>query len=235
MTDLKVVPTAQPTVFDALNQVKTAIGAVKKGERNTSQNFNFRGIDAVVNAAAPELNRQGVIVTPEILEHTYETVEIGKNKTPMGHVTVAVKYTFWGPSGDSLASTVLAEAMDSGDKACAKAMSVAYRIALLQTLNLPTDEPDPDSESFERTSNVTSPAPVVRTVPPVQGFTSGVTVNWVEKIAGASTLDGLRQIWKDAGAAGALQSIVISDVGEKVSVQDLLYQRSDILNAQKSD
>jgi hypothetical protein len=45
---------------------------------------------------------------------------------------------------------VLGEAMDSGDKAVAKAMSVAFRIALLQALALPTDEPDPDSYSYER-------------------------------------------------------------------------------------
>jgi hypothetical protein len=40
--------------------------------------------------------------------------------------------------------------MDSGDKATAKAMSVAYRTALLQVLCLPTDEPDPDSHTYER-------------------------------------------------------------------------------------
>jgi hypothetical protein len=40
--------------------------------------------------------------------------------------------------------------MDSGDKAAPKAMSVAYRIALLQALNLPTDDADPDSQSYER-------------------------------------------------------------------------------------
>jgi hypothetical protein len=40
--------------------------------------------------------------------------------------------------------------MDSGDKATAKAMSVAMRTALLQALCLPTDEPDPDATSYER-------------------------------------------------------------------------------------
>ena len=40
--------------------------------------------------------------------------------------------------------------MDGGDKATAKAMSVAFRIALLQALALPTSEPDPDSTSYER-------------------------------------------------------------------------------------
>lgn len=53
--------------------------------------------------------------------------------------------------------------MDSGDKATAKAMSVAFRTALLQALCLPTDEIDPDAESYERSSaeDVLAPAAVL--------------------------------------------------------------------------
>jgi hypothetical protein len=42
--------------------------------------------------------------------------------------------------------------MDAGDKATAKAMSVAFRTALLQSLSLPTDDVDPDAHSYERSS-----------------------------------------------------------------------------------
>jgi hypothetical protein len=68
----------------------------------------------------------------------------------MGHVKVKVTYTFIGQAGDAISATVVGEAMDAGDKATAKAMSVAFRTALLQALCLPTDEPDPDSNSYER-------------------------------------------------------------------------------------
>lgn len=219
------------TIFEALNNVKTAIGAVRKSERNVNQNFLFRGIDAVVNAAAPELNRNGVIVTPEVLEHVYETVEVGAQKKPTGHVVLAVKYTFWGPQGDSVSSVVLAEALDAGDKGCAKAMSVAYRIALLQTLNLPTDEPDPDSESFERSQDgatVTGAAP--KPVPKAAADNR----DWGSVIGKTSSLDALRKVWKDAGAVGALQNKI--SIGDKnLTVQEYLYQRSDELTAAKSD
>jgi hypothetical protein len=67
-------------------------------------------------------------------------------------VKVKVTYTFIGANGDSIKATVVGEAMDAGDKATAKAMSVAFRTALLQALSLPTDEPDPDSSSYERSS-----------------------------------------------------------------------------------
>lgn len=219
MTESKTV---KPTVFEALNQVKTAIGAVGKGERNATQGFNFRGVDSVVNAAAPELNKFGVIVTPEVMDSDYETVEIGRNKTPMAHFTVVVKYTFWGPAGDSVSSTVLAEAMDSGDKAAAKAMSVAYRIALLQTLNLPTDEPDPDTQSYERSS---------ATVTPLHGKADSIVkgVDWVKQISAAKTSAELNAIWKKAGSAGSLTDTLVDPSGEKVTLQELLYKRSDEL------
>lgn len=213
----------QPSIWVALNNVKSAIGAVAKKERNTIQNFNFRGVDAVVNAAAPELNKHGVIVTPEVLEHSYEVAEFGSKRTLMGHVQVKVKYTFWGPLGDCVSATVFAESTDSGDKAAAKAMSVAYRIVLLQTLNLPTDEPDPDSESFER-SPVKPREPAVTSVEP----------DWGKIITDVKSVTALRKVWKDAGSAGTLQDKITVD-GESLTVQDYLIRRSDQLNLSKSD
>lgn len=151
------------TVVQALNEVMKSVGAIAKTDRNQSQGFNFRGIDSVVNAVSPALQKYGVIVTPDVLDYQYTTVEIGRNRTAMGHVRVQVAYTFHGPNGDFIVSTVAAEAMDSGDKASAKAMSVAFRTALLQTLCLPTDEVDPDATSYERSSadDVLSPSAVM--------------------------------------------------------------------------
>lgn len=137
-------------VYSALSAVMADVGAVKKGDFNEGQRFNFRGIDAVVNAVSPALRKHGIVVTPKIESIDYGTVEIGRNRTPMGHVRVVVTYTFHHVSGGSVTATVPGEAMDSGDKATAKAMSVAFRTALLQALSLPTDEPDPDAQSYER-------------------------------------------------------------------------------------
>lgn len=137
-------------VIKALSDVMAEVGAVKKGDFNEGQRFNFRGIDAVVNAVSPALRKHGVIVTPDVESIEYGTVEVGRNRTPMGHVRVVVRYTFTAGDGSSVTATVPGEAMDSGDKATAKAMSVAFRTALLQALCLPTDEPDPDSHSYER-------------------------------------------------------------------------------------
>lgn len=138
------------TVHQALAKVMKDVGAVKKGDRNTQGNFNFRGIDAVTNAVYPALVEHGVIVAPKVQAYEYGTVTVGRNRTEMGHARLTVEFTFYGPQGDSLVAVTAGEAFDSGDKATAKAHSVAFRTALLQTLCLPTDEPDPDSSSYER-------------------------------------------------------------------------------------
>jgi len=138
------------TIIQLLNEVMKDVGAISKSDKNTSQGFNFRGIDSVINAVSPAMRKHGIVVVPSVEDYQYESVEIGKNRTVMGHVKVKVTYTFAGPEGDAIKATVVGEAMDSGDKATAKAMSVAFRTALLQSLCLPTDEPDPDSYSYER-------------------------------------------------------------------------------------
>jgi hypothetical protein len=150
-------------IAQALSEVMKAVGGIAKKDKNTSQGFNFRGIDSVVNAVSPALQKFGVVVIPSVEEYEYQTVEIGRNRTAMGHVRVKVSYTFIGANGDAIKATVVGEAMDSGDKATAKAMSVAFRTALLQSLSLPTDEVDPDAHSYERSSaeDVLAPEAVI--------------------------------------------------------------------------
>ena len=189
----------RPSIIEALSEVMKAVGAIAKNDRNTSQNFNFRGIDAVVNAVSPQLHKHGVVVLPEVEDYQYNSVEIGKNRTVMGHVRIKVTYTFIGPKSDFVKATVVGEAMDAGDKATAKAMSVAFRTALLQSLCLPTDDVDPDAQSYERSEKVV------------------VDTNQVRKaIAEATDLDSLAKIGqyitvhKDAIESSTLETLRLS-------------------------
>lgn len=141
--------TTPTTIQTALAAVMHDVSHVAKSDRNTHQNFSFRGIDAVLNAVGPALRAHGVIVLPEVLAADHQVIEMANGKSAY-HVIVKVRYMFVGPAGDTLAATVVGEAMDYGDKATPKAMSVAFRTALLQSLALPTDEPDPDADTYER-------------------------------------------------------------------------------------
>lgn len=140
---------SEPSIFHALAAVMADVDHVAKRDQNTHQHFWFRGIDAVVNAVGPALRRHRVIVVPRVLSEAYEVVQTTTGK-PATACRVRVAYVFHGPAGDNVETSVIGEAWDSGDKAAPKAMSVAFRTALLQALALPTDDPDPDSETFER-------------------------------------------------------------------------------------
>jgi len=143
------MPTEKPTVVEALSKVMDAVQAVGKKQRNLEQNYVFRGVDAVVNAVGPELRKAGVIVVPMLDSASYRDVTTSRGK-PSRECTVRVTYRFYGPAGDFIDATVPGESMDFGDKGAAKAMSVAYRIVLLQALCIPTDEPEPDAATYER-------------------------------------------------------------------------------------
>jgi hypothetical protein len=138
-----------PTVHQALNKVMGEVQAVKKDSKNQAQRFNFRGIDAVMNAVGPALRKHGVTILPEDVD-VHRSNGTTANGKQTAEVVLKVTYRVYGPGGDSIHGKVAAEAMDFGDKAIAKAMSVAYRTFLLQALTIPTDDPDPDGESFER-------------------------------------------------------------------------------------
>lgn len=136
-------------IYTALAAVMADCDHVAKRDRNEHQRFLFRGIDAVVNAVGPVLRKHGVIVAPNVEHVTYDSVQTSTGK-PATACRVIATYTFYAADGSSIATRVAAEAWDNGDKAAPKAMSVAFRTALLQALALPTDEPDPDSQTYVR-------------------------------------------------------------------------------------
>lgn len=204
-------------IVKLINRCMEDAGAVRKTERNNHQNFNFRGIDSVVNAVSPAFRKHGVVVIPQVNDCIYETVTIGQNRTQMSHVRVNVTYTFHAPDGSSIAATVSAESMDSGDKATAKAMSVAFRTALLQTLCLPTDDTDPDADTYVR-----SEAPKTASKPAPERAPLGSKAQQTEK---AQKADGISE--KQMGFIRKLASEVGSDddllhnLAGKTSLKDL--------------
>jgi len=128
--------------------VMQEVQAVGKTGRNTNQNYNFRGIDAVINAVGPALRKHGGFIVPNVLERESE-IQPTKAGGSINMVRLRISFSIQGTEGEPVTGVVAAEASDTGDKATAKAMSVGLRTFLLQLLALPTDETDPDSFSYE--------------------------------------------------------------------------------------
>lgn len=136
-------------IREALLKVREDVGAIAKAEKNSQQGFLFRGIDTVLKKVGPALAKHGVNCYPELVNLESRDVLTGGGKR-MREVTVTVAYHYVGPEGDEWTAVVPGESMDAGDKAVAKAMSVALRTAHLQTLQIPTGEADPDASSVTR-------------------------------------------------------------------------------------
>jgi hypothetical protein len=139
------------TVQEAWAAVMADVQSLGKNQAVTSgpARFRFRGVDDVMNAVGPALRTHGVSVMPVQVHSTAENL-VTKSGAHMRNVTVFVQYAITGPDGSVMPGAAAGEAADAGDKATPKAMSVAFRTFLLQALCLPTDEPDPDEQQYER-------------------------------------------------------------------------------------
>jgi hypothetical protein len=142
----------KPTIVEAMSAAMAEVQAVGKRDRNNEQGYNFRGIDAVINAVGPVFRKHGIVPAPVKCEAKYRDVLTSREKRSR-ECTVSVTYRFHGPAGDFIDCEVPGESMDFGDKGAPKAMSVAYRIALLQMLCIPTHEPEPDAATYERSAD----------------------------------------------------------------------------------
>jgi len=137
-------------IHAAMIGILTDISPIAKEQRNTKQGYQFRGIDQFLNALHPLMAKHGVYVTPSV-ESIERTERQGKSSVLL-YAIATVRFTFRAADGSSVDCVTVGEGMDSGDKATNKAMSAAYKYALMQTFAVPTEEMiDGDAESPEVT------------------------------------------------------------------------------------
>ena len=136
-------------IYEAISQTMADVGFVGKNTKNTQQGFMFRGIDAVMNALNPAMQKNHIFIVPEVLEQTREERTSEKGKLLIYSIC-KIKYTFYAEDGSSISAVVIGEGMDTGDKATNKAMSIAFKYACFQVFCIPTEEmKDPDAECHE--------------------------------------------------------------------------------------
>ena len=141
-----------PAVYTAIGMVQGALATtgIGKGRRNEQQGYAFRGVDDIYNAVARLLSTHGLCILPRCTERTVVERTNAKG-TALFYVTVRAEFDFVSAADGSRHTVVTyGEAMDSGDKATNKAMSAAYKYALLQTFAIPTEgDNDADATTHE--------------------------------------------------------------------------------------
>lgn len=141
-------------IYSALANINRKVGVLTKSRKNQQQGFMFRGIDDVMNELHAHFAEHGVLVIPEI--ETYDVTErVSAKGGAMFVVRAMMKFHLTAADGSFITIRNVGEAMDSGDKAMNKAMSIALKYALLQLFLIPTEEKkDPDYYSEELQSMV---------------------------------------------------------------------------------
>lgn len=138
-----------------LATVAASIGEVPKSGRNNDQNYEYATETDIVLAVRQRLFDSGVMLFPSVVaveRSDAGTSSTGKSK---GMVTLKMTFTFVdGESGESWVCSWASEAMDTQDKALAKALTGALKYFLRDTFLLATgdfeDEIDNDGKKTGR-------------------------------------------------------------------------------------
>ena len=142
MTEKKVYKAISAVAADL-----SAQGIQKQKPQGGGVNYAFRGIDAVYNALAPALVKHGLLILPRCTERT-SCERTSKNGGALFYITVRAEFDFVSTEDGSVHTVVTyGEAMDSGDKATNKAMSIAYKYAAFQAFCIPTEETAIDADA----------------------------------------------------------------------------------------
>lgn len=111
---------------------------IQKGKKTVNGQYRFVSHDQVTSALHPMLVKHGIVVRPSVRKITQE-----------GNRTV-VELDVWFINPDmeaqSFCSCFIGYGIDTGDKGPGKAISYAYKYALLKTFCLETGD-DPDSDA----------------------------------------------------------------------------------------
>lgn len=142
-------------IIEALAAVK----AVAKDSLNKDQGYKYRSIEQVYSAVKQAFVATGIYLRTEELE-ILERKEIVSRKGAAGqYVAIKVIYKLTADDGSSITTIGMAEGIDYGDKALAKAMSLAQKNMLINFFVLPTsDDPDandPDPAAAVQVKHVT--------------------------------------------------------------------------------
>lgn len=128
-----------PSVYAAIHAVASEFAecGIAKAHTNARDGYDYRSIDDVQFGLAPLLAKHRLCIFPRVVDHNAAR-QIAEGDALMRHVMIRAKFAFVSvDDGTTHVVEVYGEALDAGDKATAKAMTAAYKSAVLQTFCVP--------------------------------------------------------------------------------------------------
>jgi hypothetical protein len=141
------------SVYKAIAAVMADLSrlGLSKDKKNSQQGFMYRGVDDAMNVLSPLLSKHGLLILPRVTKR--EVIERqSKSGGALFYVTLDMEFDFVSAEDGSkhTVGPLIGEAMDSGDKASNKAMSIAYKYACFQSFCIPTEgDNDPDATTHD--------------------------------------------------------------------------------------
>ena len=157
-----------PEVYRAINAVTAALAGdgIAKSRTNAIELYQYRSIDDVLNRLAPLIAEHRLCILPRVLERVI--TDRPSTSTPMRvNVLLRVAFDLVSVEDGSVHSVeAYGEALDDGDKGTAKAMSAAYKGAMLQAFCIPVS----GTEDADASTSRLATRPSVQTGQPVEGW-----------------------------------------------------------------
>ena len=200
-------------VYRAINRITAAFAhdGIAKGHINLIDQYQYRSIDDLLNRLGPLLARHRLCVLPRVLRR-----ECADRESELGTLLVSVRLLVafdLVSARDGSCHTVKAwgEALDPGDKGTAKAMSAAFKHAMLEVFCVPVATDDADATSPRLAKPKALPEPP-------QGWTAWAA-DILDMIDGCETVQALDRVrTRQAGLLGSLKrerSDLYQAIGER--------------------
>jgi hypothetical protein len=153
---------AAPSIYAAISAMTADLAAegIPKRSANEIDQYRYRSIDDVLNRLAPLFAKHRICALPRVLER--QVVERQDRAGLLIGVALRVAYSLVSAAdGSTHVVEAYGEALDSGDKATSKAMSSAYKSAMIQAFCIPLGEgEDADAASHKLSAKTHVPQPV---------------------------------------------------------------------------
>ena len=228
MSEVKEVP----KIFAAINKIMSELGPIDKNQTNTFHKYQFRGIDDIVNASKPLLVKHKVFPLPQVVSETHQHFSKEGDKITF-RVVLRVKYLFTSAEdGSSVEAVTSGEGIDTSDKATNKAMTGAYKNALIEIFSINTkDNTDPDNESPEAEGEENGFGPSGKYIVKFGSF-AGRTLDEILKVFGPEKLsDAVMRTEESIGKNKTYKNVTIKDMQEfvdRASAMVAAFERGEL-------
>jgi hypothetical protein len=179
---------ACPHVYRAISAISASFSraGIAKAHTNLIDQYQYRSIDDLLNRLAPLLARHRLCILPRVLARECEPVA-GERDELLTSVRLQVAFDLVS-SRDGSWHTVQSwgEALDASDKGTAKAMSAAYKCAMLEVFCVPVASDDAEATSHRLKAST-------RETEPVQGWPAW-TDDILDMVRVCDSLDALDRV-----------------------------------------